>query len=344
MTQKLLVDTCVWLDLAKDHRQEPIIAALEDLVRTREVEIIVPQIVLSEFERNKARVTAETRRIFQSHIRLVRQAVDRFGDDESKSKTLHDLAAVNHKIGITTEAINNSIDRIHSLLKFAPTVPTSDSIKQRVTERAILKTAPYHRNRNNVADAILIEIYADQLSTGSGKNMEYAFVTQNTKDFSALSGDRRKPHVDIESLFDPPRSTFWVSIVDLIRTREPDLLAHHETEFGITPQSRSLFELIEAEYLLFRQVWYNRHWNLRTEIEDGKNHVVSEKDYSRNPYRQDQTLDSIWEKALAAAKRTEDEFGLDNLGPWNDFEWGMINGKLSAIRWILGDDWDMLDT
>jgi len=26
------------------------------------------------------------------------------------------------------------------------------------------------------------------------------------------------------------------------------------------------------------------------------------------------------------------------------FEWGMINGKLSALRWVMGDEWDMLDT
>ena len=30
--------------------------------------------------------------------------------------------------------------------------------------------------------------------------------------------------------------------------------------------------------------------------------------------------------------------------PQTDFEWGMVNGKLSAIRWMLGDEWDMLDT
>jgi hypothetical protein len=26
------------------------------------------------------------------------------------------------------------------------------------------------------------------------------------------------------------------------------------------------------------------------------------------------------------------------------FEWGMINGKLSALRWVLGEDWDELYT
>ena len=96
--------------------------------------------------------------------------------------------------------------------------------------------------------------------------------------------------------------------------------------------------------MLFRQVWYNRHWNLRSEIESGKHKVLPENQYSRDPYKPDETLDTVWAGALAAAKRTEDEVGLENLGPWTDFEWGMLKGKLSALRWILGDEWDMLDT
>ena len=48
--------------------------------------------------------------------------------------------------------------------------------------------------------------------------------------------------------------------------------------------------------------------------------------------------------ALKAARRVERRYGKKNLGPWDDFEWGMINGKLSALRWVLGEEWDMLDT
>jgi hypothetical protein len=149
------------------------------------------------------------------------------------------------------------------------------------------------------------------------------------------------PHPDLAPLFAPPKSTYWVSLLDTLKDIDPDLLADHDAEFNYSPQFSRLSEILEAEHLLFRQVWYNRHWNLRSEIEDGKHHVVPESEYSRSPYRQDQTLDTVWAGALAAAKRTEDEVGIENLGPWDDFEWGMINGKLSALRWVTGDEWDM---
>lgn len=46
-------------------------------------------------------------------------------------------------------------------------------------------------------------------------------------------------------------------------------------------------------------------------------------------------VDTTW-SGSAAMKRAEEEFP-DEFGPWTDFEWGMLNGKLSAIRWVLGE-------
>ena len=150
--------------------------------------------------------------------------------------------------------------------------------------------------------------------------------------------------MDLLPLFDGSSSAYSISLVDLINHIDEDLLANHDLEFNGFSQPRRLSEILEAEHLLFRQVWYNRHWNLRLSIERGEHHVVSKENYSTKPYRPDQTLDSVWKMALEAAKRTEKEVGVENLGPWDDFEWGMLNGKLSALRWVLGDEWDMLDT
>jgi len=47
---------------------------------------------------------------------------------------------------------------------------------------------------------------------------------------------------------------------------------------------------------------------------------------------------------LAARARIEAQFDKQSLETLDDFELGMINGKLSALRWVLGDEWDFLDT
>ena len=342
MALRLLVDTSVWLDLAKDHREQPVIAALADLVAGGAIELLVPQLVLDEFGRNKQRVAEDARRSLRTHFRLVREAVSRFGDGASKTETLKRLSEVDHKILVEGEAVNGSIKRIEDLITSAQPITTTAAIKERVTERALANLAPYHRAKNSVGDAILVEIYAAEI--GGRPDARHVFLTHNIKDFSEVSGDRRKPHPDLAQLFDGEASSYAVSMLEVLKAIGPDLLADHKFEFYVGEQPRRLSEILEVEHLLFSQVWYNRHWNLRTEIENGAHHVVAEKDYSRGPHRSDQILDTVWERAPAAAKRTEEEVGLKNLRPWDDFEWGMINGKLSALRWILGGEWDMLDT
>ena len=50
------------------------------------------------------------------------------------------------------------------------------------------------------------------------------------------------------------------------------------------------------------------------------------------------------ERMEAAMRAIEDRYGADKVGPWDDWEWGFVNGKLSALRWVLGSGWDFLDT
>jgi PIN domain len=125
----LLVDTCVWLDLAKDYREQPVISALEDLIAARQIKLIVPQVVLDEFSRNKGRVVEDARRGLQSHFRLVREAVNRFGEDEYRSAILAALNEVDHKIFTRNESAIGSVEQIEKLLIAQLALATTDAIK-----------------------------------------------------------------------------------------------------------------------------------------------------------------------------------------------------------------------
>lgn len=344
MVSRVLIDTCVWLDLAKDHRSQPILGALEELIRLGAVSLVVPQTILDEFERNRERVADEASQGAKPHFRLVREAVTRFADETKRKATLAALAEVDHKIATSGAEVSGALAKIESILRRSRILPLSDAIKSRVAERALRGAAPYHRNKNSVGDAILVETYADLVAESQASNAPCAFVTHNFRDFSDAHSDRRSPHPDLSELFESGTSTYWMSLADFIRHIEPDLLADHDFEFNYSQQPRGLSELLEAEHLLFRQVWYNRHLNLRSQIASGHVRLIDERELSRSPYKQDEVLDSVWDRALIAAQTTEDELGPENLGPWTDFEWGMLNGKLSALRWVLGDEWDFLDT
>ncbi len=91
---------------------------------------------------------------------------------------------------------------------------------------------------------------------------------------------------------------------------------------------RTLQEVKKAENEFYEKIWLDRHFALGDYIE-----------------KQVEKIDSkLWKQAQEVAQKIIDKYGEENLGPYSDFEWGMMNGKLSALRWILGCEWDMLDT
>ena len=93
-------------------------------------------------------------------------------------------------------------------------------------------------------------------------------------------------------------------------------------------EPRSMDEIANMVNEFCEKVWFDRHLSLRYKVENGL-----------------ETVDpQIWAGALKSAERVIQQYGEENLGPYSDFEWGMLNGKLSALRGVMGEDWEELYT
>ncbi|HWS03436.1 MAG TPA: PIN domain-containing protein [Gammaproteobacteria bacterium] len=342
----VLIDTCIWLDLAQDPKQTPLLLVVENMVRDKTLSLIVPRLVHDEFQRNRERVAKASTRSLASHFQQVKEAVNKGTTDPRRKKALlAQLDDLNHKIPLIGGVAEGILERIDKLLQQAKIVGTSDAAKLRAADRALNRRAPCHRdNKNSIADALVIEAYFEVVKAGK-TGERFAFVTHNKNDFSVLNGNQKLPHPDLAPGFSKIKSMYFINLTELLRRIDPYTVTELTWEQMWQQEPRSLSEMLAAHEVLWRQVWYNRHKNRERMVQQGKIKIVPRDVWEKgNRDSQNQIIDEIWKSALRAAKSTERELGKDNIGPWTDFEWGMINGKLSAIRWVLGDEWDMLDT
>jgi hypothetical protein len=85
-----------------------------------------------------------------------------------------------------------------------------------------------------------------------------------------------------------------------------------------------------AEHDLWDRVWYYRHLvrmhNAKYDKEHGK------------------PAPEIAKMTKDIMRKKRKQYGRSISRTMSDFDWGFMQGKFSALRWVLGEEWDFLDT
>jgi hypothetical protein len=248
----LLIDTSICVDIAIRRDGQRLIKPLRTLVDAGVVNLLVPDLLINEFQRKRATAVQSMVSNAIEHFRLVGDHVTSEGskDDDERIRTFvfEQRALKLPLIG----AMTRKLQEVRELLERGSRLVPTPVEHARVVARGLAHVAPLHRSRNSVADALLIELFSTALES-AGPDDTFAFVTSNSDDFSAVNGDRRQPHSDLAELFADPNSTFRhgnAGLEQALFDEIGDYLTQLIKETHAAEQPRGLSGLLTAQKVL----------------------------------------------------------------------------------------------
>jgi hypothetical protein len=81
---RLFVDTSVWLDLAQRRDAPRWIVPIRVLIHQGQLQLLVPPLVVEEFERNRPRVEEAVTAKVRERVRLLRSDLDAYAPDDRR--------------------------------------------------------------------------------------------------------------------------------------------------------------------------------------------------------------------------------------------------------------------
>ncbi len=217
MEHHLLIDTCVWIDLASDSSADEILARLEDLIATTHCGLVVPQVVREEFDRHKADCTEKLVKKLSVRVNEMIQFAKQFAEESTKDDLIAGLEVFKRRIKIVANSAEQIVSRIDKLLDSpeAKKLETSDEVLIRVAKRGYEKKAPFASNKNSTADAIILESFLDFFHRHQEGQCSFSFVTLNKSDF-ANSKDQRLYHAELGEPFTSGKIRYSINLAEEI--------------------------------------------------------------------------------------------------------------------------------
>ena len=174
----IVIDTCVWIELASKPSLRPLLDALKEYVQPPSHKLVVPSPIATEFARHRDECRGSWEKSLKGHIgglKFIYQAIPNTRADLVRAR---DLA--NETIQKSRETIEDSVDVVGGLLDGAePWQPKADDFEDACNRCLEMRAPAVRKNRSSVGDALIWRAVLDLL-----RSKCVWLCTENTSDFS----------------------------------------------------------------------------------------------------------------------------------------------------------------
>lgn len=229
----LVLDTNIWIYLAKG--EHPIVLQkLLEKFNNKEIEFLVSSLQIDEWKRNKDTIIKQIKHAIQFQTQNA-QTISEYLEGNEKTSFTKTLADFKNSEPRLLEAAEKRFSLIEDILTTKSLIAIfTDDDKIEVANWAIEKKAPFHRNNNSYADALIllstvkfVQEHSQHTSPYVGESKkkivaDSVFVSYNSDDFSKdLKGaDKDLIHPDLEPLLNSVHMKFERNIGKVLALSE----------------------------------------------------------------------------------------------------------------------------
>lgn len=231
----ILLDTCVWIDMAKLIYENDIYNMLNKLLDENQITLLLPDLVLDEWERNKQDAISNRQvKLFRDGMRQIKNlsvlVEPRYRDEFNN--LLGYLTPTDQILKLRASEKIREFDNIIMNVNGKTNIvklEITDEIKINTVRWAIDKKAPCHK-KSSMADALILFSgikYFDNL--GEIDNIEKIFITHNKQDFSS-ENNATMVHNDLQEIFEKGNIKYCSSFARFMSEIENSIISYDKVE------------------------------------------------------------------------------------------------------------------
>lgn len=207
MKRFIIIDTCIWINLAEEPELYPLIEGLKDILDLPDFHIVLPESIRVEFDNNRGKILQRWQKTIKNKINELKEIGWRF--PEHKADIMQLQNKLNISINKNIDQVKTNIALIDEIFRRSTAVNISEEMMAESSRRVFYRIPPAKNpTGTSVGDCLLWLTVLELLREG-----EVWFCTRNMKDFSMSKQDNfPDPSLDQEAFSVNTKGRFNYSI------------------------------------------------------------------------------------------------------------------------------------